>query len=297
MTIACGTDFSENAGAAARAAGAITARLAVPLSLVHVVDASLARNAVEQLRARLVAQAGDLRRKFGIEVEPRIESGEADERLVEFAASLHARLLVVSALGERKQHRWLLGSVAERVVQAASMPVLVVRDGGSIEAWARGERALRVMVGVEPTPSSRAALDWADALHAIGPRELLVVQIAWPAAEQHRIGISSPVPLDHLRPEVEQGLVRALEQWAGEPTPSAGRSFVVRPGWGRVDGHLTQLAAECEADLLVVGTHQRAGIARFWQGSVSRGVLHGAAMSVACVPPCGAADEHALGTP
>jgi nucleotide-binding universal stress UspA family protein len=34
----------------------------------------------------------------------------------------------------------------------------------------------------------------------------------------------------------------------------------------------------------VVGTHQRAGIPPFWQGSVSRGVLHHASCNVACVP-------------
>ena len=47
--------------------------------------------------------------------------------------------------------------------------------------------------------------------------------------------------------------------------------LVVRPGWGRVDSHLTQLATESKMDLLVVGTNQRSGIARLWQGSVSVG--------------------------
>ena len=38
MTMVCATDFSENAALAARAAGAIAKRLAVPLKLVHVID-------------------------------------------------------------------------------------------------------------------------------------------------------------------------------------------------------------------------------------------------------------------
>lgn len=97
------------------------------------------------------------------------------------------------------------------------------------------------------------------------------------------MGVYSPMPLDRLRPELAQVLLRDLEQWAGEqPRPET--SFIVKPGWGRVDRHLTLLAAESKVDLLVVGTHQRALIARLWQGSVSRGVLHAAAMSVACVP-------------
>jgi nucleotide-binding universal stress UspA family protein len=58
--------------------------------------------------------------------------------------------------------------------------------------------------------------------------------------------------------------------------------------WNRLLGERRQGGWRCgrhrQAALLVVGTHQRAGIARLWQGSVSRGVLHAAAMSVACVP-------------
>jgi cation:H+ antiporter len=79
-------------------------------------------------------------------------------------------------------------------------------------------------------------------------------------------------------------LVRDLERWAGVLAGPGETSFLVRPGWGRVDVHLTRLAADLAADLIVVGTHHRSGVARVWQGSVSREVLHGASTSVACVP-------------
>jgi nucleotide-binding universal stress UspA family protein len=53
------------------------------------------------------------------------------------------------------------------------------------------------------------------------------------------------------------------------------------------------LASNAQIDLLVVGTHQKAWAARAWQGSVSRGALHGAAMNVACVPRSAAAESGA----
>lgn len=283
MTIVCGTDFSEHSDRAARAAASIAKRLAIPLKLVHVIDLPVTTN--EPLRARLRTQAEALGVQFGVDVEPLVEPGVADERLVALASDLDARLLVVASLGKRMQQRWLLGSVAERVAQASPVPVLVVRDGANLEAWARGTRVLRVMVGVELTPASKVALRWAGELREVGPCELFVVQIAWPAEEHQHLGLSGPIPLDHLRPELAQVLLRDLKQWAGERPRADDPSFVVKTGWGRVDSHLTQFAAESKVDLLVVGTHRRAGIARLWQGSVSRGVLHGAEMSVACVPP------------
>ena len=292
MTIVCGTDFSEHAVLAARTAGAIAMRLTVPLKLVHVMDAHGAAHRVgalhdtvdDPLRARLHAQAEELQARFGIDVEPLAVPGVADEQLVALAGSGAAQLLVVAALGARQQHSWLLGSVAERVAQASTIPVLVVRKGARFETWARGEHPLRVLVGVDLTLTSKTALRWAGALRAIGPCDLLVTQVAWPPGEHFRLGIHAPMPLDHLRPDLEPVLRRDLEAWAGEPPGPGETSFLVRHGWGRVDAHLTLLAAEVQADLLVVGTHQRAGIARLWQGSVSRGVLHAAAMSVACVP-------------
>jgi nucleotide-binding universal stress UspA family protein len=51
-----------------------------------------------------------------------------------------------------------------------------------------------------------------------------------------------------------------------------------------VDAHLVGLATETGADLLVVGTHRRAGLDRWTRGSVSRGILRHAPMNVACVP-------------
>jgi nucleotide-binding universal stress UspA family protein len=58
----------------------------------------------------------------------------------------------------------------------------------------------------------------------------------------------------------------------------------VRQGFDRTDEHLIALAEHAEVDLLVVGSHQRSRIDRLWRGSVSRGVLLFAPLSVASVP-------------
>ena len=299
MTIVCGTDFSERAAQAARAAGAIARRLAMPLWLVHVVDelgAELSMRdvydpAFDPQRAKLQRQADELRADTGIEVEPILLLGSAHQQLVEVARAAHARLLVVSIFGAESPLHLLPGSVAERVAQSSPVPVLAVRDGSSLEAWARGDRPLRIMVGVELAPTSKAALRWAAELRAKGGCELTIAQVAWPPVEHSRLGIGSPMPLDHLVSEVQEILDRDLRSWAGALPGEGETRFVVSPGWGRVDTHLADLAAEAKADLLVVGTHRRAGPARLWQGSVSRGVLRNASTNVVCVPRGEASEE------
>jgi nucleotide-binding universal stress UspA family protein len=302
MTIVCGIDFSERAAQAARAAAAGARRLDVPLVLVHVIDelgAELAMRGVydpvfDPQRAKLQSQADELRADTGIEVEPILLLGTVYQQLVEVARSAHARLLVVSALGAGNLHRKLLGSVAERVAQSSPVPVLAVRDASSLQAWARGDKPLHVMVGVELAPTSKAALRWAAELRASGGCELTIAQIAWPPEAHGRLGIPAPMPLDHLVPQVQETLERDLRSWAGALPGEGETRFVVSPGWGRVDTHLADLAAEAKADLLVVGTHRRAGLARLWLGSVSRGVLHNASTNVVCVPRGEASEEEQI---
>jgi nucleotide-binding universal stress UspA family protein len=194
----------------------------------------------------------------------------------------------VGSAGDRVRHAWLLGSVAERVSQIAANPVLVVRDDERLAAWARGEHTLELMVGVELTEGALQALRFALQLAELSSTKLTVAEIAWPASEQPNPDAATPMPLDRLEPALERELLARLHAWAAPVLGTAQVEWVVSPGFGRVDSHLTQLAAARNADLLVVGTHQRSTVARLWLGSVSRGVLHGAAMSVACVPKPGA---------
>lgn len=288
MTIVCGTDFSENASRAARAAAAIARRKRTPLVLAHIVDNFEAEGAVsgayESSRNKLLAQVAELTSEFGIEVEPVTRLGVEYEMLIDVAREKNAWLTVVAPLGAQKQSRWSIGSVAERLAQTSPGPVLIVREHQSVEAWTEEKRPLRALVGVEISATSKSALKAAASLREIAPCDLVVGQVAWPVAEHVRLGIPNPIPLDRLRPEVHELLMRDLRAFVGE-VPGAGETkLMVSPGWGRVDHHLVTLAGTVAADLMVVGTHQRSGTARLWQGSVSRGVLEQATCNVLCVP-------------
>jgi nucleotide-binding universal stress UspA family protein len=290
MTIVCGTDFSDNAAQAARAAASIARCLNERLELVHVLS-DVATAGIPALgmfyaplQELLAERAHKLAREFTITVNPVVLEGPADERLVEFARSAQSRLIVVSSLGARKQERWRLGSVAERVLQCSDIPVLVVREAESIEQWTAGKRPLRILLGVDLGQNARAALRWVEALRQIRPCEVRVVQVAWPMGEHSRFGLKGPIELEGLRPELHALLDRDLRAWVGTVSGEGPVSFSVSACWGRFDEQLAQLARDDNADLLVVGTHQRAWLPRVWQGSISRGVVHRSSCNVACVP-------------
>lgn len=105
-------------------------------------------------------------------------------------------MLVVSSVGRRGLSRWLLGSVAERTAESSSVPTLVVRDAACFEAWARGERSLKIFVSTDFSASSDAALRWAAGLRQIGPCEIIAGYVDSPPEEAARLELSGQhVPL------------------------------------------------------------------------------------------------------
>ncbi len=277
--ILCGTDLSAHCEQAVRAAAACARKQSRELLLVHVVQTEEGLPLVSA-EVQLEQEAAELRRNYDISVETRILQGAPDVELLRIARERAATLLVVGAVGATGKRR-RLGSVPERLCQAAEVPVLVVRDAAGLDVWSRGTRPLKALLGCGLGDASRTALgfagNWPDMI-------LTLAHVAWPYGEHYRLGIGVPMPLDELRPEVHHQLFGELGRWASATPCSATIKLKVSPGWGRIDSHLAQLARAQEADLLVVGNHQRNLAERVWHGSVSRNAIHEADCNVLCVP-------------
>lgn len=289
--ILCGTDLSPVSDSVLKAAAAVARKqgkdLLVATVLVHE-DPHSRMNAELQLEQ----DAAELRRSFDISVETVVAHGVPEQQLLELARQRRVSLVVVGAEGSSKRSR-RLGSVAEHLCQTAEMPVLVVRGAEGLTGWGLGSRQLRTLVGSGLGAASRSALAYVGAWPDLA---LTVAHVAWPYGEHYRLGVAGPMPLDHLRPEVHHQLLGDLGRWAAEVPCAVSPKLRVVPGWGRIDSHLAQLAQEKEADLLVVGSHQRNLGERIWHGSVSRNAIHEANCSVLCVPERQAA-PHVAATP
>ena len=70
-----------------------------------------------------------VRREPGLMVEEQLLHGNPGEAIVEFAQGLSENLVAMSTHGRSGVGRWVLGSVADRVIRQAGDPVLVIRGG------------------------------------------------------------------------------------------------------------------------------------------------------------------------
>lgn len=290
--ILCGTDFSKNAVQASRTAALLAAHTGRSLTLLHASSEPTGRlNRKKRARVletanrrmqRELAQASDA---GATKVKATVTFGETPGRaIVSYTAHEHPELVVVSSLGKSAFDRWTLGSVSETVAQEAPAPTLVIRDAKPFDAWLQGERALKVFVALDDSACSDHALSWVGDLQKTAPCEITLGFINWPPEEQRRLGVKGPRTFLENLPEVQTLLENEVKTRAERILGDSHFTVQVVSGWGRADHQILELANQANADLLVVGTHQRSGFARWRHGSTSRGILRNAALNVACVP-------------
>jgi nucleotide-binding universal stress UspA family protein len=286
MTIVCGTDLSERSRPALAAAAALARRTREPLHLVHVVVGGELLEG--DCRERLTATARELlaREAERVSVDAGVHRtvliGHAVRELLSFADSEHATLVVVSSQGHAASPLYRLGGTSERIALESPYPVLVVRDAAPFEEWARGDRPLRIVAGVDFTTSSLSAVRWVKTLRRAGPCDVVFGHVYDGVDVFRRYGRGGVASLVEADPAVERLLERDVAAIVGDPGGAGQVAFRARLALGRLADQMVELADAERADLVVVGTHHRRGPARLW--SVSSGVLHLGRMSVATVP-------------
>ena len=87
--------------------------------------------AKRQAAAQLSLIAGELRSK-GLSADPLLRSGNPYQEIVNAAKELGVGLIVIGSHGYTGLERLLLGGTADRVIQYAPCPVLVVKDNATV---------------------------------------------------------------------------------------------------------------------------------------------------------------------
>jgi nucleotide-binding universal stress UspA family protein len=85
-------------------------------------------------------------------------------------------------------------------------------------------------------------------------------------------------------PTLQARLERNLRKKVRDKLGDSSVPVVVRPFFGEPGGCIARIAEERQCQLIAIGTHQRHGIHRLAQFSVSRDVLRQARTNVLCVP-------------
>ncbi len=212
-----------------------------------------------------------------IAVKSLVTMGHPETVLLE--ASETADLLVVGARGRGTVASALLGSVSAVVARESVCPVVVVRTYDEREEQ---EEPRRVVVGVDGTPVSTAAVEFAFRMASVRRAPLTLLHATWDLREQASslIDLRSYAEKVNLSEE-EERLVSETVAGLCEKYPDV----AVTESYRRGEPVRRLVEASRDASLVVVGTRARRLLATTLLGSVSRGVMERAYCPVAVARP------------
>ncbi|MBB3256965.1 nucleotide-binding universal stress UspA family protein [Paraburkholderia bannensis] len=250
------------------AGGAFTAGDAWITDTIATARKSLHAEAELTLEQALAAFKGRCAAVEGLVVGQGGESGAVVQALVAAARDWRADLLVVGARHRGRVKRWVDGSVSGALAVAAPCPLLVVPDEYATHE-SRAELGLaRVVLATDGSEPS---------VHAIGAamRLLSPPTILRAVYVVDRSGVAAdPVPGSALQEAMSAQGRKALAAAVGQLAPSGctTETQLVATALIRDDvAHAVLRDAQAwDADLVVLGTHGRRGVARWLLGSVAQ---------------------------
>jgi nucleotide-binding universal stress UspA family protein len=196
----------------------------------------------------------------GARVRAKVVEGFAADAILETAKNERATLIAMSTHGRTGVARWVFGSVAEKVLRASLIPVLIVPSfsGTGGDAFPTGDRELPFHKILVPIASADLSLEIVPA--AIEFAQLFESRIfALNVCE----GPECAVPVHQMRQAYEKFQAAAV---SAEPLIKQGDAAL----------QILETCRETGADLIAMTTHGHSGISRWVLGSVAEKVLRGA---------------------
>jgi len=292
------TDFSAHAHAALKYAAAFAREGRGRVVLLNVQDAKVPANLMTlperifedqdnnwllQLRAQAKELLVDPLLK-GVEADPVFVEGDTAKQIAQAAVDHEIDLITVATRDRSRLSRAFGGSVAEEIVAESPCPVLTIRPPQHDFVEHRGGqtqiRMNRILLATNFRPSSAAATQIATGIASQLGAELHAVYVIGDYFEQ--ISVMFPegglAALTRLRSHVQERMAHLSR--SGGP---AAQTHVVE---GRPYQEIVRLAANVEADLIVLGTAVHGSLFGGNQvlGSEIERVIRNAPCPVLCVP-------------
>lgn len=231
-----------------------------------------ARREVDDARERLEAPARL--------VSTAVQEGRAASVILDEARAMPADLVVIGSRGHGTIASMLLGSVSSEVIDHAPAPVLVARD----------RTIRRIVLAWDGSPAAALAVDAVHDWPELAAAEVHVVTVAdigmpwWTGFAE----VGAPVGAEQTSVilDATDASRDAAERLAGELVATlgkAGRTAVPHVREGDAATEIIAAVRAVGADLVVMGTHGRTGLARLALGSVAGNLTRHAPCSVLVV--------------
>lgn len=279
------TDFSDASDRALPHALEFATRFNAKLTILHVrtlfagegMAEDFVQFGMEENTKYLEAELQELSGRLGTSrvVKTVLRTGvSAASAILEFSEQDGSDLIVMGTQGRSALGRFFLGSVAEKVVRHASVPVLTVAQRQ--EGYRDDPNYRKILATFDFSEHSRKAVLQAREIAEIYGAELEVLNVV----DQ---GIY-PGYYDAWRQQVEAELPQIVQEarrmiaktFGDDSLEGIGIFVEIGGGDGKVFREITRFAQKNAADLIVMGTYGLSGVERILLGSTTERVLRSA---------------------
>ena len=252
------------------------------------VDPRLERSVWQDTSERYLSRTAAPLHARGLSVDTVVALGDPVGEILRAEES--ATLVVMATHGRGAVQRWIIGSVADKVMRLGTRPVLLVRAPEQAKTI-REVKIKRLLVPLDGSPLAEEALPEALKLaQATGASVSLVRVQPWLSAMLYADGENSGYASDVAAWETD--VEEAAQQYLAEvkqrlPAAIHPEAVVLR---GDASLMLDEYAKQHDIDLVVMSTHGRSGLRRAVLGSVAERLVRAGLPAILVRPSAKAAE-------
>jgi len=221
----------------------------------------------KDLKNKLTEQVHETMASNHSSVSLEVLFGKRSELIPKRISELNAKLLVLGSLGQGGLEDIFLGGTTERAIRSVQCPILAVRD-------LRAKAPKKILWASELGPNSDFVFEWVAYVAETFKAKVHVVHMLEDNKEAR--GLENEEErwnyLQEKRAELAPKLLE-YEEKISQRAIKGSCSLELSPK-GHIQKGLAKMIEQSDADLVVLGTHGRQGLERFFMGSVAESLIH-----------------------
>ena len=215
----------------------------------------------------------------GIEANYAVGAGPVAETINTLAHELGAELIVMSTHGRSGAQRWLIGSVASRVVQLSTTPMLLIRPASQGEFQVPPFR--KVLLPLDGSEFAERVLPYVKWIDPSFESEILLLTVP-EVPEAVTYGVMGGA-IEELRDEAEDRAHTYLENVSAALGDEGFNVRAIVAG-SEPAAAITETGEKESVDLIMMATHGLGGLDRVFVGSVAERLVQHAASPLFLLP-------------